>query len=207
MSISTHTELKTAISNWLKRSDLSTYLDDLVTLAEVRIFRDVRNEDTQGSYSESINTSTGGTIAPAGFLGWRNVDVNSGTFRQPLTVTTANQAMQEMDYPQRTGLPKFIWHTGSGAGFAFYPFPDSDYTVSGTYYKKPGTLSSAEYDLFTNNPDLYLFASLAEAAPFLKDDKRVELWEAKYRQIKDAVNAQYTKTRFSGPLHMTARGA
>lgn len=207
MSISTHAELKTAISNWLKRSDLSTYLDDLIMLGETRIFRDVRSIEMQASYSEAIDTASGTTTVPDGFIGWVSVNIGTTASRRPLEVTTAHQIVTEMDYPDRTGMPKMIWLRGGGATFGYYPFPDSDYSVAGTYYKKPGTLSSAVYTLFTNNPDLYLFASLAEAAPFLKDDKRVELWEAKYRQIKDAVNAQYTKTRFSGPLHMTARGA
>lgn len=205
MAITTHAELKTAVSNWLRRSDLSSYLDDLVTLAETRIFREVRNEDTTGAYSETLLASTGTTPVPTGFLGWRDVNVSSNGNKYPLTVTTPNEALQSLDQPSYTRVPKKI--AFDGATFSYYPYPDGDYTVSGTYYKKPGTLSTAVYNLFTNNPDLFLFASLAEAAPFLKDDKRVELWEAKYQNIRNEVNKQYEKTRFSGPLQMVARGA
>lgn len=205
MALTTYSELKTSIANWLKRSDLSTYLDDLITLAETRIFREVRNEDTTGAYSETLLASTGTTNVPTGFLGWRDVNISASGRKYPLTVTTPNEALQSLDFPANTMVPKKI--AFDGTTFSFYPHPDGDYTVTGTYYRKPGTLSSAVYNLFTNNPDLFLFASLAEAAPFLKDDKRVELWEAKYQNIRNEVNKQYEKTRFGGPLQMVARGA
>ena len=203
MALTTYAELKDSISNWLKRSDLSAYLDDLITLAETRIFRDVKNQGIYATYSEAISNGT--TTVPSGFLGWRDVRIVSGSYKWPLTVATPNQTLQSLDYPAHTRAPKYI--SNDGSTFSYYPYPDGEYTVEGTYYKKPSPLSTAVYSLFTNNPDLFLFGALAEAAPFLKDDKRVELWEAKYRQIVNDVNRQYERTRFSGPLAMTARGA
>lgn len=207
MALTTYSELKDSVSNWLKRSDLSAYLDDLISLAETRIFRDVKTKDFERPYSEEIDPSTGTTPAPSGFLQWRNVSVTANGRQLPLTVTTPNEALQALDYPSHTGIPRKIWLAGGGASFSFYPFPNSNYLVSGTCYEKPTPLSTAVYSLFTNNPDLFLFGALAEAAPFLKDDKRVELWESKYRQIVSDVNRQYERTRFGGPLVMTARGA
>ena len=39
MAISTYSELKTALTNWSKRTDLSTVLGDFIALAEARIQR------------------------------------------------------------------------------------------------------------------------------------------------------------------------
>ncbi len=206
MALTNYSELKDAVASWLKRTDLSPVLDDLIRLAELRIFREVRNQDTTGAYSTTVG-STGTTAAPSDFLGWRDVAVSNGRTTYPLDTTTPNQSLESMDYPGHTGLPRKIALSGDGTSFTYYPFPDGDYPVSGTYYKKPGTLATSVYSLFTNNPDLFLFGALAEAAPFLKDDKRVTLWEAKYQNIKDEVNNQYNRTRFSGRLQMTARGA
>ena len=57
--------------------------------------------------------------------------------------------------------------------------------------------------LYLANPDLYLFSALAEAEPFLKNDKRISLWMAKRDAILMDVNGEDDKARFSGgPLAM-----
>ena len=53
----------------------------------------------------------------------------------------------------------------------------------GVYYSKPTSIATVANYLFTENPDLYLFAALCEATPYLKDDKRIPIWEAKLKQI------------------------
>jgi hypothetical protein len=52
--------------------------------------------------------------------------------------------------------------------------------------------------LFTNNPDLYLFACLAEAEIIIGRDKRVQLWEAKYQKILGLVNGVDNEESASG---------
>ena len=102
------------------------------------------------------------------------------------------------NYPLRSsdGKPKFISREGSN--FIFGPYPDSQYSIAGVYYKNIGPLSSSAHALFTNNPDLYLFASLAEAEPYLKNDARVALWKAKYNEIRDQVNQLADEEDISG---------
>lgn len=101
-------------------------------------------------------------------------------------------------YPTRSsaGLPKYIARDGNS--FIFGPYPDSNYAVKGTYYRNIGPVSSNAHALFTENPDLYLFAALAEAEPFLKNDKRVALWEQKYQKIKNDVNGLRDREDLSG---------
>lgn len=198
MALTSYSELKTAISNWTHRGDIATYADDLVTLAEARINREVRSTEMETAMSVTI--SAGVAAAPTGFLELRHAYVD-GTPTQKLYVKSAADIYDK--YPTRSseGKPKFIAY--DGGNFIFGPYPDSAYTIKGTYFKLQGPLSGGTYSLFTINPDLFLFAALAESAPFLVNDKRVALWETKYQQIRDDVNMRSAGSRVGGGLAMS----
>ena len=52
--------------------------------------------------------------------------------------------------------------------------------------------------LLTYHPSLYLFATLAEAAPFLQDDARAALWEGKYASDVARLQISDDAGQFSG---------
>lgn len=193
MSIQTYAELQTAVSNWLHRGDLTSYIPDLITLGEARIMREVRTRDMETAFSDTI--ASGVIALPTGYLELKNAYVGSST--KIFLKRTSTESIYA-NYPLRSaeGEPRFI--AREGTNFIFGPYPDSDYTIAGVYYKNIGPVSSSAHALFTNNPDLYLFAALAESEPFLKNDKRVSLWEAKYKNIKDAANGLRDREDFSG---------
>jgi hypothetical protein len=199
MSITTYSELKTAVSNWVHRDDLSANLDDLVTAGEKWIMRKVRAPEMETALSAVISTSTGLATVPTGFLGLKYAYID-GSPTQPLEVRSPQQIFNR--FPNRASDSKPQWVGYDAGSFLFGPFPDSAYTVKGTYYKRQGPLSSGVYDLFTNNPDLFLFAALAETEPFLKNDKRVGLWMAKRDAIATDINAEATGIMGAGGISM-----
>jgi hypothetical protein len=199
MSITTYAELKTAVSNWAHRSDLSAYLDDLVTAGEKWIMRKVRAPEMETALSVTINTTTGLAAAPTGFLGLKYAYIDASP-TQPLEVRSPQQIFNR--FPSRASDSKPKWIGYDAGSFLFGPFPDSAYTIKGTYYKRQGPLSSGVYDLFSNNPDLFLFASLAELEPFLKNDKRVALWMGKRDAIAIDINGEATGIAGAGGLSM-----
>lgn len=201
MSLATYSDLKSAIANWTKRADLTSYLDDLITIAEKRIEREVQTHDMETALAVTI-TGSGTAAIPADFLSLKNAYVDlTGT--PPLVNASAEQIRQNRTLGSyRIGVPKYIAQEGSN--FIFWPTPQAQYVIKGAYYARPGTLSSAVYTMFTNNPDLYLYAALAETAPFLKDDKRVALWEAQYQKVKSQVLNNEEGYRFGGRLQITA---
>jgi hypothetical protein len=198
LALATYADLKSAVANWTKRSDLTPYLDDLIRIAELRIERELQTHDMETAFTLSTDTPT----IPTDFLSLKNAYVD-------ITGTPAvTQASPDQIYQNRTlgsrinGVPKVM--AQSGSEFIFWPTPASDYTIKGTYYAKPGTLSSAVYTMFTNNPDLYLYATLAATAPFLKDDKRTMVWENEYQKVKSAITKDEEGYRFGGRLQITA---
>jgi len=195
MSLSTYADLKSGIKNWLRRgTELDSYIDDIITVGEARIFREVRAKDMETAFASTM--ATDGTLAlPSSYIGLKFAYLNSSPVQwlEP----KGNRWIYEK-YPNRStySRPKFIAREGSN--FIFGPFPDSTYTVNGVYYKNIGPVSSSAHALFTNNPDLYLFACLAETTAFIKDDPRTVFWEAKYKMIRDAVNEQTKREDLSG---------
>lgn len=199
MAITTYNELKTAVITWSARSDLTTLVVDLIMLGEKRIQREVRTPDMETAYSGTI--SSGVIAAPSDFLEWKAVyiDSNGANRLQPKSWEWVLQ-----NYPTRSsdGLPKFI--ARNAANFEFGPYPDSTYSVKGTYYKRLTTVASSWNALATANPDLYLFASLAETNAYVADDPRVAVWENKYREIRESLNSEARGQDISGaPLVMT----
>jgi hypothetical protein len=112
------------------------------------------------------------------------------------------------NYPTRSADGKPMFLAREVENFIFGPYPDSNYTIKGTYYKRLTALSSTN----TNNwltdtyPDLILFAALCEASPYLGNDARIPIWEKKYAQIKDQIALNDINEEFNGsPLSATMR--
>jgi len=96
-----------------------------------------------------------------------------------------------------SGSPRIF--TVEGDSLIFAPDSGSSKFVRLLYYRRPVALSgSAVSRLFTENPDLYLYASLQAAAPFDRDDGRAILFAAALAQIKTDMEREDRDDRFSG---------
>ena len=67
--------------------------------------------------------------------------------------------------------------------FVLAPQPTGATTVNMTYYKIPQPMSDTNptNEYLDVCPDLVLYASLAESAPFLMDDPRLATWDGLYK--------------------------
>ena len=179
MSIATYADLQAAIASWTHRSDLTTIIPDLIVIAEKRIFREVRVRVMESAFAGTI--ANGVVALPADYLALKFAYIDSSPTSQ-LARASASQIYSK--YPSRApaGKPQMIGR--EGGNFIFGPYPDSSYDVAGIYYAEPTSIVSSANALFVANPDLYLYATLCETAPFIQDDPRLQLWEAKYASVK-----------------------
>jgi hypothetical protein len=203
MSIQTYAELKTAVSTWLHKSGLDNYVGDLIMMGELRIYRDLRIRAMETSLSTAI--SSGVIACPTGYLEMKYAYID-GSPVQWLQRKSADWIYA--NYPTRSAdsQPKFFAREADN--LIFGPYPDSAYTVKGIYYKKLTALSDSNTTnwFIENAPDLLLWAALAEAEPFLKNDARTELWELKYQHAKKRLQSRDDQEEFSGSvLAMTAQ--
>lgn len=201
VSIVDYASLLTAVSNWVNRSDLSVIAPDFVSFGEARIYRDLRVASMEGTFSTAI--ASGVIPVPTGYIEMKSARINGGYAleRKDVEWIYAN-------YPTRSAdrMPRFF--AREGQNLIFGPYPDSAYTVKGSYYKRltPLSVSNTTNWMIADAPDLILFAALCEAAPYLQDDARVALWEKKYDQIKRRIQANDEQEEFSGsPLQVTVR--
>lgn len=193
----TYGGLKASVASWLKRTDLTSSIPDLVALAEARIARDfrLRAQITYGSFA-----TTGGVeyvALPADFLEIENISLDGAVERQ-LTYETPEQL--DSRFPLGSGQSRPAVYTIIGDRLYLGPCPDGAYTVKLAYYARLAALS-ADADtnwLLIKHPDAYLFAVLAESAPFLMDDARATLWEAKYQALKNALELADDQSLRSG---------
>lgn len=201
MSISNYSELQTAVASWLHRSDLTSIVPDLIVLGEKRIFRKVRCRVMETALSDTI--ASGVIAVPSDYLELKYSYINSTPVNN-LTKASASQIYQE--FPLRSSDKKPTKIAREGSNFIFGPYPDSAYTVKGIYYAKPTSIVSSANALFLANPDLYLFSALCEAAPYIKDDPRLVIWEAKLTSIIEDIRNEDADENASGG-GMTVRAA
>ena len=210
MSFASYTSFGTSLATWLLNSNTATITDvgvsmvaDLITVGETRIFREARTRDMETEFSDTI--SSGGLALPTSYLALKTAYVNSSP-TQSLERRPAEWI--RLTYPQNSssGIPKFI--ARYGPAFIFGPYPDSAYTIKGVYYKQLTAISGAAVNtLFTTNPDLYLFACLAEGDMVIGRDPRVQIWESKYQRILADVNGMDKAEDASGSsLQMRVAG-
>lgn len=194
MSISTYAELQTAVSTWTKRADLATPAPDLIMLGENWIFRNVRAREMETALSVAI--SSGVASVPSTFRQLKHARLDQSP-SIPLQIKSAGWIYST--YPNRSSgeTPRYI--AVDGANFIFGPNA-ADGTVKGTYYGSLTSIQSTPNALFLAHPDLYLFAALAEAAPFCKDLKMAGVWISKRDEIKNDINREAMQGRFGDAM-------
>ena len=201
MSLDTYSGLVTAVQNALHRADLALFVPDWVTLAESRINKFLRVRAMETSVSSTM--ASGVISVPSGYLSLKDAYITSTQPYVGLDRKTANWIYN--NYPNRTAddTPGFIAREGSN--FIFGPYPDTNYTVKLVYWARLTALSSATNTVFTNYPGLWYYGALCESAPWLKDDKRIPVWEAKFQDLLKQVQDEDDDEFLSGSvLRVTA---
>ena len=196
MSLSTYAGLKAAIPSVMNitAADISSNIDDLITLGETRIYREARTRDGEKSYATAI--ASGVLAVPADYVEMKFLYCSAApnTPLERRSVEWLYSAWPRVS--ASTGVPKYF--ARDATNFVFGPVPDGSYTVTGVYYQKFAALSGALNNQFLNNPDLYLFACLAESEYLIGRDSRIALWEAKYNKILEDANGLTRREDNSG---------
>ena len=200
MALSTFTEVKDAIADWLDRSDLTARIPDFITLAEARINRDLRIRPMEVRSVMETTASQRYFNLPGGYLQMRNMQINTNPIT-PLEYITP-EMLDRLYGSNATGKPRA--YTLIGDEIQLAPIPDSDYTVEMAFYEKFTPLGDGTSGTVTNNwltinaPDLLLYGSLLEAEPFIKNDERVNLWINAYNSAITRIQDSNARDRHSG---------
>lgn len=186
MTLATYSDLTAAVGNWLNRSDLTARIPEFIALAEAEFNRTLRTIDME---ARSTATLTGEALAlPDDFNGLRSISQDNNFF----TLVSS----QDLFNTSTTGsAPRLV--AISDGQFFFRPAPSSG-TVSIAYYATipPLTTGSPTNWLMTKHPDLYLFATLAQAEFYGWNDDRLPLVKARTEELIDQINGHTNKVRY-----------
>jgi len=203
VSISTYSELKTSIADWVVRTDLTSVIPDFITLAEAQMNREVRDRRMIKRATAAIDA--GYTAVPTNWIENVRFQLNT-TPIVTLEFVTPDQAAEEQRLDSSNGRPQFF--TMIGEEFQVVPSPDSSYTGELTYYEKIQSLSDSNTSnwMLENHPDIYLYGSLMQAAPYLDDDERISTWSALYSRAIESLNVSDQRARIgSSSIRMRAK--
>jgi hypothetical protein len=193
MPFTTYDELQTSVASWLNRTDLTTQIPDFISLNEAVMNRLLKTADME---QETTLATVGGvaTVAvPTGFCGLRGMRIQvNGIWRdlQVLPLQPSLYNYTEASYP--------VAVTVVGSNFQFRPIPNGVYSITLNWYGKFSPLSSSNTSnwILASHPDAYLYGTLAQAEPWLKNDNRArDTWIPAFNSIIDQINDDDLDTR------------
>ena len=195
MALDSFANLKTSIADWLNRSDLTAIIPDFITLAEAQLNRELRHYKMHNKATANIETQYSAT--PTDWLQSVRFHLND-TSATLLKQTSPEEIAKLRDgNDNTTGKPQY--YSIVGDLIEVWPTPDLTYTGELLYYQKIPALSDSNTSnwLLAMSPDAYLYGSLLQATPYLKDDERMGVWGATYQGIINAINGESDNTRHS----------
>ena len=184
MAISTYSELRAAVADFLNRSDLTTAIPSFISLAEAALNRRLRSPEMVTRATVTIDAEY--ENRPADWMETIRYQVNTN----PITVlefVTPEEAIIQKTKFSAAGTPMFF--STIGTQFQHVPAPDGSFTGELMYYGRIAGLSDSNTSnwLLTANPDIYLYATLVQSAPYLKEDERIGVWAG----MLDRLMAEY----------------
>lgn len=192
MSIANYSDLQTSAASWLHRGDLTALIPDFITLAEAKLNRRLRLRAQESTATGTVSASV---ALPADFAEVISLTVTTGSVTYPVLYKTVSEITGDSAAP--------FYYTIVGDNIVFDP-SSSSYTYELTYYAKFAALSSGVNWLITNAPDVYLYATLMESAPYLKNDTRVQVWSGLLENALKDLEKQNINAKFGNSLCVRA---
>ena len=195
MTISTYTELQTAVASWLHRTDMTTVIVDCIALAESKFNRRLRTKQQETALASTVINASYQVAIPTNTLAVRRI-WRTGSPVVPLDVNNLDYVM-----PRQTAAGLAYAYAWEGANWRF----DGTGTVAGVLYRNiPALSGTATNWLLTSYPDAYLYATLAECAVYTGDAESLATWEARAEQKLADINITEAKDSFTGALRVKA---
>ena len=204
MAISTKAELHTAVANWLNRSDLTDRIPEFISLAEAGFNRNLRTRDMLTRSTASVSTQY--ISLPTDFLEMSNIEITSTSPPKRLVYISQDRSDDYREQNNdKVGKPNY-W-TIEGDAIQLLPTPDATYTIQLNYFQTILALSSLADSgnnwLLSAHPDVYLFATLMQASPYLMDQEKTQIWDGLLaRSMQELQMADEKSVYAGGTLNM-----
>jgi hypothetical protein len=200
MAIQTYSDLQSSVADWLNRDDLTAVIPDFISMAELRLDRDVRLRQIGVRDFVAVEDYP----LPNDFKAVSALYHDGSTYYGGLGIVTPAELASAKAMHGDTGVPlcAAVVTDSDPPTLRFAPEPSGTYTLRMTYERKIDKLSdeNTSNTLLAEAPDIYLYAVLSEAEGYLQEDQRVALWEQKLAAALSDYRKNKDRQEFGGQL-------
>lgn len=179
----TYTSLVADVTLYLERSDAQTInqIPSFINLAESIISDELKILGQQETVSATMVQGTPVIAKPTRWRKTTSFNITVAGERKPLLLRKYEYLRNYWPNPTTEGEPLF-YADYDFDNWLIAPTPDAAYAFEVLYYEKIQPLDATnQTNWFTiNAPQAMLYGTLLQAMPFLKNDSRVQLWQALY---------------------------
>lgn len=203
----TYAKLKALIASYLHRTDLTDEIVTFIQLAQARISRDLNIKEFETREDFTITAGEAFHILPSTLISLISVDVPYAGGRRPLTLMSPTQIDVQKKNPVGPGFSSSglvedtpLYYALYGEEMEIYPTPPED-LVADLIYRSRMAFFSADTDtntLLTENPNIFIYAAMLEAMPFIQDQKNLAVWTQMYNSEVERLNEVADEWRYSG---------
>lgn len=203
MQFASYQAYRVAVEKLIEGDDIgSTFdtstLDLIIGLAEDRVYRDLRASSMLAPLSQAVTANAAGL--PADLIELKELYFSG---ESPLEVIPIDRMRRYLDSGADGGATRYAAQDGDTLVF----WPQAEGTLLGSYYAKPDPLATvtpfSDALTFHRYPDVFIFAALVEAMPFLGLEAKTPLWGQRYEiAVQDAMRNEAMRTYGGGNLRM-----
>lgn len=221
--IQNYQDLQDAVADWLNRTDLAVQIPQFIYLGERKIFRWYRSQNNEQLTTIDMRVTpdpadpdqvllSSRLDLPNDYLETLTLQANGRVLeRISLTELQVRRGRNAAGGGQERGEPTAFARQRDG--LILNPVPTGDTFVTWIYYADFSGLfdtPTSDNNVLKTAPDLYLYAALLEAEPFLKPSdaafQRIGLWKSMYEEAKQAILEQNEREAFSGSANAVRSG-
>lgn len=192
-AVMTYDSLVADVATYLERTDVATLekIPTFVMLAEQIIASQIKFLGNLTVQTSQMTADDPVINKPARWRKTVSMNITVDGKRQPVLLRRYEYLREYWPDPTATDVPKF-YTDYDFTHWMVAPTPDVAYNFEVLYYERVQPLdSSNQTNWFTQYaPQALLYGSLLQAMPFLKNDGRVQLWQAMYKQAMDVLTAE-----------------
>lgn len=208
-----YTSLQAAVVEYLARDQDSTLvarIPSFIQLAEAKFNRQLFHRRMEQRSIAVVDLSSTGpefVALPSDFQSMRRIRLSSVAGKPSLEFRSGAQIDEyRTSTADISAQPRYF--TVFGDEIELAPTPDAAYTIEMVYrqFIPPLALGGTNW-LLTAAPDLYLYGALLEAAPYIKEDARIQTWGLGLTSALGDLNTLgMTSTFNAGPMTMRVAG-
>lgn len=198
MSITTSSDLTTAIGEWQLRTDLTARIPTFIQFAEARMKRDPRvRRLTRTDFTVDAETETTSVLTDFQEIESLYLDGDNSRYGEVEIVSPGRLHEYQWRYGP-TGVPRVAAVVNGTLVFA--PVPDQSYDFVLSYWQgfTPLTTTDSTNWVLTDHPDAYLYGALTEVAPYMMDDQRTAIWSQRFQAALEEIHQATTREQYGG---------